>query len=323
MVKFVTMLTLVFALASTNLTAAPIIATGIGQSQAQDPATAGQEAARQAKLGLGDTAAKIVIVFAARPQLNAQLVEGLGQVFDSSLIYGCEGYAPLSPYGNFADKGHAIDAGVSVLALGGDVAITPVSATTTGPGKHHECGRTIGQLLTEACQAGSQGKLMVTFGDQHVGDNQPYVDGIHTVIDKTIPIVGSAAGTGEAKEIVRGKIVDHTNVAILISGDFKVQVATNGGGGDLVAKTQSSMSTAFAEIAGMTPRLAFIFNCGGRRGEMVKQKTITHEFEAMKQETNSCPFFGFYGGGEIGPVTTGQPSQGVGFNVAVAALWAE
>ncbi len=322
MFKLISTLAILVAL-SANLLAAPIIATGIGQSQLPDSAAAGQEAALQAHEGMGETPAKIVIVFAARAQLNNQLVEGISEVFDSTIIYGCEGYAPLSQYGNFADQGHEIDAGVTVLALGGEVKVLPVSATTTGLGKHHECGQSIGETLSFACQIESQDKLIVTFGDQHVGDNQPYVDGIHSMIDKTIPIVGSAAGTGEAKEIVRGQIVDHTNVAILICGDFKVQVATHGGGGDLVAKTQSSLDTAFAKIEGMKPQLAFVFNCGGRRGEMVKQKTIAHEFQTLKTGADSCPFFGFYGGGEIGPATTGQPSQGVGFNVAIAALWTE
>ena len=311
-----------FTLTGTSKAAGP--AFGVGQSGLDDPKAAGAEAAGKAKAALGGAAVKIVIVFAARPQLKPQLVEGVAAVFDKPLIYGCEGYSSLTQEGNFSDRGHDIKSGVSVMAIGGDVTLTPVSSIVAKPATKEDRakvfranGAAIGAALKEAFATPAPGKLILTFGNQHVGDNQPYVDGVLGVLGNQIKMVGAAAGGDGASEIVRGEIVKGANVAVLMSGSFKVNTA--GATGDQVKSAEETFKQVLKDNA-EKPSAIFVFDCGGRRGGMVKAGTLGQEFQAMKTHAGAVPLFGFYGGGEIGHKTQDGPCVGVGNHIAVAVV---
>ena len=303
--------------------AAPVFA--IGQSGLQDAKAAGIEAAHKAKAALGATPAKVVIVFAARGQTNPQMVEGLSEVFNKSLIYGCEGYSSLTQEGNFADRGHSIAAGLSVMAIGGDVNITAVSAQVAAPATkedtakvYRENGTAIGTALKEAYASSFPGKLILTFGNQHVGSNQPFVMGVQEALGKEIKMVGAAAGGSAANEIVGGTIVKGTNVALLLTGNFKVNTAAATGKQHVKAADETLKQVLNKEADKVS--LLFIFDCGGRRGDMIKANTLGQEFESIKANAGKTPFFGFYGGGEIGHKTQESPSEGVGYHIAAAAI---
>lgn len=297
---------------------------GWGQSAAVDAKIAGSEAATKAKAALGATEPKVVLVFAARTQLTPQLIEGVAAVFDKSLIYGCEGYSPVTPEGNFAEAGHSIKAGVSILGMGGDVEFTPASAVvakaaakTDRPGVFRENGKAIGAALKQANSAAKGGKLILTFGNQHVGDNQFFVDGVMEELGKEIKMVGAAAGGDTACEIVRGEIVKGANVALLMTGHFKVNTAAGHGN---EVQTADEAFKAVLGNGGNKAALIFVFDCGGRRGNMLKAGTLTQEWQAMKTNAGAIPFFGFYGGGEVGHQTLTGPCQGVGYHIATAAV---
>ena len=297
---------------------------GVGQSGLDDSKTAGAEAARKAKAALGDAPVKLVIVFAARPQVNAGLIEGVASVFEKSLVYGCEGYSSLTQEGNFTDRGHDIKSGVSVMAIGGDISLTPVSSVVAKaatkedrPKVLRENGKAIGGALKDAFAAAASGKLILTFGNQHVGDNQPYVEGVLEVLGKDIKMVGAAAGGDGAREIVRGEIVKGANVGVLMTGNFKVR--TSGATGDQV-KTADETLKQVMTTGGEKPSVIFVFDCGGRRAGMVKAGTLGQELQAIKMNAGSIPFFGFYGGGEIGHKTQDGPCVGVGNHIAAAAV---
>jgi len=303
--------------------AAPVFATG--QSGLRDARAAGAEAAGKAKAALGANPAKVVLVFSARPQTNSQLIDGLSEVFDKSLVYGCEGYSSLTLDGNFADRGHSIPAGVSVMAIGGDVSITPVSAQVGAPSAnanaasvYRQNGKAIGAALKEAYATALPGKLILTFGNQHVGNNQPFVTGVQDVLGKDIKMVGAAAGGSEAAEIVGGTIVKGTNIALLMAGHFKVNTAAGTGKQHVNAANET-----FKEVLNTGAEKAsviFVFDCGGRRADMIKANTLGQELDAMKANAGKTPIFGFYGGGEIGHQTLEGPCQGVGYHVAAAAV---
>jgi hypothetical protein len=307
--------------------AGPAVAlvAGTGASTLADARAAGAEAASRARTALGDEAPKLVVVFAARSQLTPELVDGVAEVFDKTLITGCEGYAPLTAAGNFADQGHEIKSGVAVLALGGEVGVKVVADIVRpedGKDGFAACGRRIGGQLQPAVAAASGGKLIFTFGNQHVGSNQPFVEGLFQALGTNVPVVGAAAGDGGAKEIVRGKVVTGVNVAVLLSGNFKLGVGLSGGNGDLVAKADESLTKAVKAQPGK-PAMLLVFDCGGRRGDLFKQKKLADELAAMRNIASGVPLFGFYGGGEIGMAALTEPAQGVGFSVACAALFAE
>lgn len=306
--------------------AADRITVGVGSSDNESAKMAGEEAAKKAKDALGASEVKLVIVFAARKQLTADLVAGVAGSFDKSLIFGCEGYSPVTTTGNFADQGHTINKGVAVMVIGGDVKVTAVSAEVSKAAEKMQgfvdCGKRIGDGLKPALDAASKGKVILTFGNQHVGSNQPFVDGLTGVIGTVVPVVGAAAGGDGAKEIVKGEVTNAVNIAVLLSGDFKVGVGLAGGAGDLVAKTEESLSNAL-KAAGGNLVAVLIFDCGGRRGDLVKQQKIVAEYEVMKKLAGKVPFFGFYGGGEIGTQSAGAAPKGVGFSTASAVISVE
>ena len=302
-----------------------VLTCGTGQSALSDAHLAGAEAAKLAQAALGHGKPKLVVVFAARRLVGSELAAGVAEVFDRGLIYGGEGYSPLSEAGNFPDQGHTITNGVAVLALGGDVYVQAVAEAVrqeNGRADFAGCGRRIGEALKVATDRPAPGKLIFTFGNQHVGDNQPFVEGLLKALGTPVPVVGAATGGGNAREIVQGAVTNGVNVAVLLHGNFKLGVGLSSGGADLVANTEKALIAACAACPGK-PALALVFDCGGRRGDLVQQKKIADEFAVMKKIVPDSPIFGFYGGGEIGTTNVAAPSRGVGYHVAAAALFAE
>jgi hypothetical protein len=311
--------------ARVGLGAEPVLVAGVGQSALAEARAAGLQAALAAKAGLGDTPAKLVVVFAARRQVVPELVAGVGEVFDAKLIHGGEGYSPVSGAGNFTDQGHNIANGVAVLALGGALEVTVATDAVRPDDKAERFvlnGQRLGEQLKPAASKPAKGRLLFTFGNQHVGDNQPMVGGLLKALGENLPAVGAANGGPTAKEIVAGKIVTGVNVVVLLRGEFTLGVAMATPGGDLVAKTGDALKTACAARTG-TPALVLMFNCGGRRGELVKQQKLADEFAKMKELVPTAPLFGLYGGGEVVTERCGVAAKGVGYSVATAALFGE
>lgn len=298
------------------------VKVGTGCSEVKDAKGAGAEAAAQAKAAWGEGTPKIV--FAARSLLKPELVEGVAQHFDKALIYGCEGYSPVTTTGNYSELGHTIPNGVAVLALGGDLSVTAASEpVAAGPDKKaafQSSGEKLGAAMKGAVEAAKQGRIVITFGNQHVGDNQPFMDGFYKGTGVTLPVVGAAAGGQGSKAIVKGEIVTGVNIAVLLSGTFKLGVGLAGGNDNLAAKATEAFTRATKEH-GVKPAAVFVFDCGGRRGTMLKQKELANEYSNMKKVVPEAPLFGFYGGGEIGTVALDKPSKGVGFHIAVAAIY--
>jgi hypothetical protein len=316
------------AIASLTLAAAchaePPLAVGVGQSSEPDTRKAGAAAALAAKTALGATPAKVVVVFAARRQLDTNLVAGVASHFDKTIITGCEGYSPLTPASNFADQGHGIKNGIAVMALGGEATIRVVSAEVGNvKGNRKQAfldnGRALGAALKASLSTAPQSRMIITFGNQHVGDNQGFVDGLCEAAGTSAIVVGAAAGGPESREIVRGEVVRGHNVAILLAGDFKVGTGLAGGKQDLVGVTRTALTKAL-ETAGGTPVIGLVFDCGGRRGELIKQGILAAEHQAIQKLMDKVPFFGFYGGGEIGTAAAGEAPKGVGFSVAAAVI---
>jgi hypothetical protein len=300
------------------------VRVGTGRSEAKDAKEAGAEAAAQAKAVWGEGTPKIVIVFAARSLVKQELVDGIAQHFDKALIYGCEGYSPVTQAGNFAELGQTIPTGVAVLVLGGDVSVTvasePVGADADKKAAFTASGEKLGAGLKEAIASAKLSRMVLTFGNQHVGDNQPFMDGFYKGTGVVLPVVGAAAGGQGSKEIVKGEIVAGVNVAVLLAGNFKLGVGLAGGNDNLAAKATDAFISATKEF-GTKPIVAFVFDCGGRRGNMFKQKELAAELLFMKKIVPEAPIFGFYGGGEIGTIALDKPSKGVGFHIAVATIY--
>ena len=289
------------------------VEAGTGYSTLEDPQKAGVEAATKAKKNIGKTKPKLVLVFGMAKNFDqAKALEGVTSIFDASLVYGCGGYNTISEEGNAGT--------VSVLALGGEIAVTPVLA---GDKDLSAAGKKIGEGLKKASEVKASGKVVILIGDCHVPANDKVVKGISSVIGEKIPVVGAAAMGGmtycKGKTAGKGK-----NIGILITGNFTVGCSTLHKGpkevhpNPLVAAAGQAFKDAVGDNLKHTA-VVFAFDCGGRRGRMGKDRP--EELKAMQKVVGTkMPLIGFYGSGEMGPKACGQPSKGVGYHISACAL---
>jgi len=303
--------TAILAIASAGNAAA--LEVGIGQSDSKDARVAGAEAASRAKAALGQQEAKLVLVYHGPDLFDdaAKLLEGIASVFDPSIVYGCNGYAPLTHQGG--------EPQVAVLAVAGELRITAAAAETAGKDDDLACGKRLGDSLKEAAGTEAAGRVLLLFGDCHVPRNDTVVKGVAGVLGDDLPVIGGAAYRG--KSYFQGKIVLGTNIGILLSGDFKCRLALlqdNSPEGLITSARDAFRKTVGDDQDKVV--LTFVFDCGGRRGKMLKLGNVDKELEAMKQVAGDSPIFGFYGSGEIGCTSGDAAPCGVGYHISACAI---
>ncbi|MBT3199099.1 MAG: hypothetical protein HN350_04195 [Phycisphaerales bacterium] len=295
--------------------AASAVSAGTGYSELTDATQAGIEAATEAKKALGDVKPKLVLVFALSKDFDqAKALTAVNAIFNANIVYGSAGYNSISEKGNAGT--------LSVLALGGEISVTPTIADVKEK-DFAASGKQIGLALQKAAQVKQSGKLVLLLGDCHVPANDKVVQGVAGVIGKTIPIVGGAATGGQM--YFKGKIAGaNKNMGILITGDFLVGCSTVNTGpasihpNKVVAAAGLAMKNAVGKNLKQTA-LVFAFDCGGRRVDMGKDKP--DELKVMQAVIGTkTPLIGVYGSGEMGPKAAGQPSAGVGHHIAACAI---
>jgi len=295
--------------------AAGRLAVGNGCSMATEAQAAGEEAAKKAKAALGDAAPKLVLVHYGDPLISkaADVIAGVAAVFAKDTVYGCGAYSALTQESN--------NASVAVLALGGDVAVTAAVAATAGPKDDSECGKKIGEALKDAAAKGP-GKVLLLFGACHIPRNDQVVKGVCGVLGEKFPIVGAAAFQDDI--FARGERVKGSNLGILLTGNFACgfglmkDMTVEG----LINSARETLRTAIGDKKGKLA-VVLVFDCGGRRGEMQKNKNFEKELEAMKQVAGAAPVFGFYGSGEMGCAGADAAPKGVGYHISACAIAAE
>ena len=289
------------------------ILAGNGYSELKDPQQAGAEAAAKAKAALGDRAAKLVLVFdsvGGGAKGKQKMLDGVATVFDSSIVYGCSAYAPLTQDSNTGTVG--------VLAVGGDVNAVPAVARVEGD--HEACGRKIGQSLNAAGVPESTGRLVLLFGACHVPKNDDLVRGVSSVLGPEFPVAGGAA----LRDFLyhKGKVVLDSNLGLLLTGNFKCSLSAKGARGEKKERVIAVAGEAAREAVGRQKdraALVMVMNCGGRRGEMGGD--VDKELQLIRKAAGSVPLFGFYGSGEIGPKDNNSPPRGVGHHIIVCAIF--
>jgi hypothetical protein len=291
------------------------VVAATGYSALEDPKKAGLEAANKAKKGIGKVTPRLVLVFVMSKEFDqAKALKAVVSVFDSGIVHGCAGYNTITEEGNAGT--------VSVLALGGEIGVTPIVAPVENK-DFEACGKAIGKGLKKSLEVQYSGKVIVLIGDCQVNSNDKVVKGIASVIGDKIPIVGGAAMKGTT--YFKGKIVGQKkNVGILIAGNFTVGCSTLKEGpadvhpNKIVAAAGQAFKNAVGENLAHTA-IVFAFDCGGRRGKMGKDRP--EELKAMQAVVGAkMPLIGFYGSGEMGPKACGQPSAGVGYHISACAL---
>lgn len=308
------MIIVVLVLAMTGSVQA--IDVGVGTSESKDALTAGTEAAQKAKAALGDRRAKLVLVYNGGEFYDdcKEVLKGVTSAFDSSIVYGCNGYAPLT--------GDSSQGTVGVLALGGQVDVALAIAKTSGKDDDHACGARIGTALKKPSSAKAAGRVLLLFGDCHVPRNDTVAKGVSSVLGEAFPIVGGAAQRGRI--YVEGKPVEKSNLGILLSGDFKCRLSLlqDNSPEGLITSARDALQNTIGTSQAKTA-LVLVFDCGGRRGMMLKNGNFPKELEVMKQVAGDAPIFGFYGSGEIGCPENGSTACGVGHHISACAIVVE
>ena len=313
MFRFGNLLTGVVAVALLSATAgnARAVTFGVGSSESKDALAAGTEAAQAAAKALGDKKAKLVLVFHKDDLAkdSKKVLDGVGSVFDAGIVYGANAYAALTHENN--------DGLVAVLALA-DVEVAAAVAPVDGD-DHQGCGQSIGKQLKSACKAASGEKLLLLFGACHIPSNNDLVKGVLSVLGDDLAVVGGAAF--KDRTYAAGKPVEKSNVGLLISGDFKCGFGINKDNSPkgLITSAKDTFEQAVGD-AGDKVALMLVFDCGGRRGNMLKNGNFSEELSAMKSVVGDTPIFGFYGSGEIGRKCCNTPSFGDGYHISATAL---
>ncbi len=300
---------------------AKAVVAGTGHSDSKDPAAAGAEAAGKAKAALGNQKAKVVLVFdsdeiGSKPADKQKVLDAVAAVFDASIIYGCSAYNSITEASNYATVG--------VVALGGKVRADACLAKLEGK-DHAGCGKAIGEGIKPAVEkAGGKGKVLILIGDCHVPANDKLVKGVCGVLGEKFPVAGGAAKGGLT--YCKGKVVRKSNLGLLLSGDFQCGFSAKQapGGTPKPMEVVNATAEAFKQAVGDNRNrvlVALAFDCGGRRGQMGKERP--KELAGMKKVVGKAPIIGFYGSGETGPASTGAAPRGVGYHIIAVALLAK
>lgn len=306
-------ITLCFLIAISTCQAAKVpIFAATGSSELSDPIQAGADAANKAKLALGKRDVKLVLVFdSLEGDLAAKekLLQGASSVFDSSLVYGCSCFGPITQNSNVEY--------VAVMAISGDIQVSSAVSDLTNGQK--VCGKRIARdLLVTARSNKDKGSILLLLGDCHVPANDELVLGVKSILGEDFPIAGGAHPLNQYL-YYKGKVVQHSNMGILIIGNFKCSFSSKAS--DNAHGVVETAGQAMREAAGNMRNVSspvFVFDCTSRMQALGKNRP--DELSAMKGVTASTPFIGIYGSGEIGPQSTDSPANGVGGHIVICAI---
>lgn len=312
---------------------APIVLKiAIAEDQDGNPAAAGKAAAEALKKAMGDAPLRAVIVSECfEDQENkARLLEGITSVLPKEIIVGA------ATYGSFTQAGCTDADSVCLLGLGGQ-GLSVAAGLVTGMGaakltfeKDRELIasrlRAAGEQLAQKLRKTDQDRLLVLLADAHSPKNQSLVEGVQKVLGPQFPITGGCANKNAGQTFVyfRGRMVDDSAVAVMLSGDFKLTLAgRKAKDNDLVISTANDgAKEAFSRFQGQALGV-LAFNCAGRRSKL---KNMADELAAIQKAIGSqMPLFGCYCAGEIGPVDQSEKtgdalSGGTGWHVMFTVL---
>jgi hypothetical protein len=324
-------------------------AAGLGTvaGKLEDPAAAGETAAREAMKALKGQEAKAVLLFTALPMKKdmpevsypdaAKVVEGVCRVFPTERVFGCDFYQVLA-------SGGSGNASVAVLALGGDklqakVAHAPCFHWMGGfekPEDTHgleigrkwerilglkgeqkgarskmlrDVGRSIASGLGEVNKANS---LLLLIGDMHVDSNAKVMAGVQEVLGEDFPIVGGASPP-EYACYVAGEMKPAHAMGVLLSMPMRAAAVL-----DQTDKAKSKDWTDEQWIEAGTAPLKKVLEATGGTASVVFMFDCQSRVagarrylpKVLEMLTPGTALFGFQGSGENGPKQPDEKSIG-------------
>ena len=316
------------------------------------------EAASEAKAMLGDTEPAIIFLFEGwfrGPKdppwaTKKAILDALAEVFPREKTYGC------AACGIFTDKEYGYREAIGVLALGGSDFKVDIRTTQHkySPEILDENGNVVGKKnyfhcspeekkAAEARWAGVGGPLAESFGeapdksksfllllgDLHSPSGDYVVKGIQSAWGEDFPIIGSAqASWGGDVTYTKGKVGQGPLNAFLITTPLKYSMVRTGSTRNptpetVIDTTIKTFERGLAEL-GETPQFVLEIQCIGRSSMLTDggKKPPPPAFLERTRRTlpDGAILFGFGGSAEIGPMSTGEPSAGVGHQAVFMCL---
>lgn len=154
---------------------------GVGEASGPDPEQAGRRASAEALVGAD---AKLLVVFSSDSLEPARLLGSVAQAAPGVPVVGC------STAGEIARSGPG-DAGVVVLAMGGDGFTVSTAAASMAEGLR-QAGEEVARCA--ASVEGSAHRILLLLSDGLGGDQEEVVRGAYSVVGAQVPLVGGCAG---------------------------------------------------------------------------------------------------------------------------------
>jgi len=311
------------ATSSKVLQSPPIVKDGAvvmrtAAAQDEDPLAAGKTAASLLKTAMGGVEPHLVLMVDCFDEaaLKKKAIEGVASVFPAGII--CGG----ASYGSFTQSGALGSDAVALLGIGGDgIGVKAAIETETGAaGLDMETQEDAlsaalaqaGARLTIKLSATANDALLILIADAHSPKNQFVMDGVQSVVGKTLPITGGSVNKNAGQTFVtyRGKMYPDSILGILLSGDLKVaQTGRKAKTNDAVLTTAKAGSAAALKALDAKPVAALAFDCGGRMGKL---DNLEDELKAIQESIGKdIPLFGCYNAGEFGPADETDAEPGV------------
>jgi hypothetical protein len=194
---------------------------GVGSSGEQASREAGIRAAEQAIEG---ATAKLLLVFASDRHDLAALLEGINEQSGGIPLIGC------STAGEIATDGPG-DAGVVVVALGGDGLSVETALATGVSGRLREAGAEAAACVGAVDERPYQTLLLLT--DGLAGDQQEIVRGAYSVAGAAVPLVGGCAGDDlkmkATAQFYGDEVLENAVVAAAVASDGPLGIGVRHG----------------------------------------------------------------------------------------------
>ena len=297
-----------------------------------DPFAAGKTAAEALKTALHGVDPQVVLLaecFEDKEDKD-KVLAGVATVFAPDKIFGG------ATYGAYTQAGALDRDAVALLAIGGK----DVQVHTTLVEKMGAAGlslendqerltaalRGAGARLATQLPGAAKASLLLVIADAHSPKNQLLLDGIQSVVGKTLPVTGGSVNKNAGQNWVyyQGKAYTDSAVALELSGGIQVaQAGRQAKDNDAVIATAREGSAAALKKLGKAPDVVVAFDCAGRMGKL---KNLADELAAIQGSVGrDVPLFGLYCAGEFGLTDSSDaPAPNVcvgrGWHVMVSAL---
>ncbi|HUY64146.1 MAG TPA: FIST N-terminal domain-containing protein [Acidimicrobiales bacterium] len=193
---------------------------GVGSASLPDAKAAGAAATEDA---LRSPDPRLLLVFSSESYDPKALLEGIEAVAPEVELIGC------TTAGEIAGSGPG-DAGVVVLALGGDGFSVATSASAVHDGLR-SAGAAVASCASKVSDSPHRALLLLT--DGLAGDQQEIVRGAYSVVGAEIPLVGGCAGDGLKMEATLqfhgADVLSHSVVAAVLGSEAPLGIGVHHG----------------------------------------------------------------------------------------------